>query len=296
MPLFRRTLDIQSAAVRPAAPADLTAISRLVRDSAHRFLNSSGDLPALLGSAPGVVLAGRERDEIWGLALAGWPLDGVAWVRGLAVADGLPLGGALDRLLPAFHEHLRSRELHTLFYAGDLSADTWALPALQERGYIRATDVIVYEKRALTAPGSGNQDVRVRRAQSVDIARVLEIDRACFEAQWVKDEGILGPAITGEVPFFVVAEHDGALVGYSFATAHFQGRLVHLVRIAVDPAWQGRAVGVRLMAEVVAFARSQGADSLTLNTQLENRTAQRLYEWFGFRRTGERQLILKYPL
>ena len=294
MPFFRRTLDIQSATVRLATSADLTAISRLVRDNAHRFLNSSSDLPALLGSAPGVVLAGR--DEIWGLALAGWPLDGVTWVRGLAVADGLSLGGALDRLLPPFHGHLRAHGLHTVFYAGDLSADTWALPNLQERGYVRATDVIVYEKRTLTAPDLGNQEVRVRRAQSVDLARVQAIDRACFEAQWVKDEGVLGPAITGEVPFFVVAEHDGALAGYCFATAHFHGRLVHLVRIAVDPAWQGCAVGVRLMAEVVAFARAQGADSLTLNTQLENQNAQRLYEWFGFQRTGERQLILKYLL
>lgn len=294
MPFFRRPLDIYSASVRPATPADLTAISRLVRESSHRFVNTAHDLPALLHSAPAVVLTGR--DEVWGLALAGWPIDGLAWVRGLAVADGLALGPALDRLLPPFHAHLRAHQLHSVFYAGDISADTWALPALQERGYTRATDVIVYEKRAMTLPEFGNQRARVRRAQSVDLARVLEIDRASFEAQWVKDEAVLGPAIAGEVPFFVVAELDGAVAGYCFATAHFQGRLVHLVRIAVDPAWRGQALGVRLMAEVVGFARVQGADSLTLNTQLENQTAQRLYEWFGFRRTGERQLILRCAL
>lgn len=294
MPFFRRPLDIQSASVRAATPADLTAISRLVRESVRRFLNTDHDLPALLHSAPAVVL--HARDEIWGFALAGWPIEGLTWVRGLAVADGLAPGSALDRMLPLFHEHLRARQLHSIFYAGDLSADTWALPALQERGYTRATDVIVYEKRALTVPEFGNQLVHVRRAHSVDLARVLEIDRASFEPQWVKDEAVLGPAITGEVPFFVVAELDGVVAGYCFATAHFQGRLVHLVRIAVDPAWRGQGVGVRLMNEVVGFARVQGADSLTLNTQLENQTAQRIYEWFGFRRTGERQLILRCAL
>ena len=37
-------------------------------------------------------------------------------------------------------------------------------------------------------------------------------------------------------------------------------------------------------------------DLITLNTQAYNTAAQRLYEWFGFRRTGERQAILRLDL
>jgi ribosomal protein S18 acetylase RimI-like enzyme len=53
---------------------------------------------------------------------------------------------------------------------------------------------------------------------------------------------------------------------------------------------------VRLLAEVVGYARTLGAESITLNTQVHNATAQRLYEWFGFRRTGEQQTVLRFEL
>ena len=68
---------------------------------------------------------------------------------------------------------------------------------------------------------------------------------------------------------------------------------VPLCRVAVH---QGQAIGVRLLADVVDFARVRSADVLTLNTQAHNTSAQRLYEWFGFHRTGEQQTVLRYDL
>jgi len=82
------------------------------------------------------------------------------------------------------------------------------------------------------------------------------------------------------------------VVGYAYATTHFGGRLVHLVRIAVEPTRRGQGVGVRLLADLTAFAQDSGASLITLNTQAYNRSAQRLYEWFGFHSTGERQIVL----
>jgi ribosomal protein S18 acetylase RimI-like enzyme len=155
--------------------------------------------------------------------------------------------------------------------------------------------VVVYEKAKLDIPARGSQMVRIRRAQTVDLPRVLEVDRACFDPQWTKDESIIGPAIF-EVPYFAVVELDGEIIGYAFATSHFDGRLVHLVRIAVVPEHQGQSIGVRLLSDVVEFARARGADVVTLNTQAHNAAAQRLYEWFGFQRTGERQAVLRYDL
>ena len=168
-------------------------------------------------------------------------------------------------------------------------------PALQTRGYVHETDVVVYEKTKLDVPGPGNQAVRIRRAQAVDLPVVLEVDRACFDPQWNKDESVIGPSIL-EAPYFVVAEINGQVIGYAFATSHFAGRLMHLVRIAVLPQYRGQAIGVRLLADLVEFARVRGADLMTLNTQSYNTDAQRLYEWFGFRRTGERQAILRFDL
>ncbi len=291
MPLFRRSSDLNQAVARPAVAADITALSRMLRDSTHRFLGAaSSDLPALIGSAPSVALMhGR---DLFGAAVAGWSVDDTSWLRAIALADGISPGPALDTLLPPLFEQLGQRGVHRLFYAGDVTADSWIQPLLLARGWTRQTDVVVYEKTDYLVPDQGGQHVRIRRAQAVDLPAVLALDRLSFDSQWVKDEGALGPALI-EQPFFVIADLNGLPVGYAFATNHFNGRLVHLVRIAVDPAARGQGIGVRLMAAVIDFTRQTGADTLTLNTQQENRTAQRLYEWFGFHRTGESQSVLR---
>ncbi len=294
MRIFRHSLDLSLAAPREATPSDLTGVARLFRNNSHRFLGfPGGDLSLMLSSAPTMLLVAG--DQIWAAALGGWRADSTIWLRALALVNNLAVGGALDRLLPPFHALLRTQGLRRLFYAGDEAADTWLQPALRDRGYRRDTEVVVYEKHDLRIPAQGNQAVRLRPIEAVDLPAVLAVDHACFQPQWHKDEGVLGPAMF-EAPYFVVAEVDGAVVGYAFATTHFGGRLAHLVRIAVLPAYQGRAIGVRLLAEVTAYARAIGANSITLNTQADNAGAQRLYEWFGFRRTGERQTVLRYDL
>lgn len=294
MRLFRRSLDLGLASPRASGPDDLNAITRLLHNSAHRYASyPHPHLPSLLGSAPATVLtSGR---EIWAAAVAGWGFGGATWLRAFALTDGLLVGPALDLLLPAFHQQLAASGIAALYYAGDEAADIWIQPALISRSYVRETDVVVYEKTRLGVPSSGNQAVRLRQAEAVDLPEILAIDRECFSAQWHKDESILGPAIF-EVPYFVVAEAAGQPIGYAFCTTHYAGRLVHLVRIAVRPALQGQGVGVRLLADVVAFARELGADTITLNTQAHNTSAQRLYEWFGFHRTGEQQTVLRYDL
>lgn len=294
MPFFRRPLDLSQATVRPCAPDDITAISRMLRDQAHRFLAApSADLPALLSGAPAVVLTMGA--DVLGAAVAGWPVQHVAWLRAMALADSVPVPAGLEALLPPLADSAHQRGVARLFYAGDMAADIWLQPALLARGWVRQTDVVVYEKHGFAVPSPGNGRVRVRKALFSDLPAVVALDRLSFEPQWAKDEAILGPAIV-EQPLFLIAELDDLPVGYAFVTSHFQGMLVHLVRIAVDPGARGQQVGVRLLAEVVAFAEHSRAESITLNTQQENRAAQRLYEWFGFRRTGESQTVLSYPL
>jgi ribosomal protein S18 acetylase RimI-like enzyme len=294
MHLFRRNLDPSEASPREATDRDLTPISRLLRSSTRRYMGfPSSELPGLLAGAPTMLLVAG--DELWAAAIGGWRADTVSWLRGLVLANHLPVAGGLDHLLPPFHALLRTRGLRTLFYAGDEAADAWLQPLLIERGYAPDTTVVVYEKRGMDVPTTGNPAARVRHAQAVDLPAVLAIDRACFDPQWHKDEGIIGPSLL-ESPFFIVAELEGAPAGYAFVTTHFGGRQVHLVRIAALPAYRGTGLGARLLAEVVGYARSLGADSISLNTQTHNAAAQRLYERFGFRRTGEQQQVLRFAL
>ncbi|WP_129629207.1 GNAT family N-acetyltransferase [Candidatus Oscillochloris fontis] len=292
--LFRKPPNLNRALPRMVHAEDLTKISRLFRDGNYRYYGfSASELEGLLAAGYGAVLGIGE--ELLGVVLIHWPAEHTCWLRGLALADGVDLHAGVQALLPFLHTMLAQRNLDTIYYAGDDASDIWLVPALLQQGYAQETDVVVYEKRDLHIPDLGNPAVHIRPALSGDIEAVLRIDRACFEPQWTKDDLILAPAII-QGPLFLIAEWEGQVVGYAYATSHFAGRLLHLVRIAVEPGHQGVQIGVRLLASVVSFAAGQGATVVTLNTQAYNAHAQRLYRWFGFTPTGERQPVLSYRL
>jgi ribosomal protein S18 acetylase RimI-like enzyme len=294
MQLFRRNPDLSQAHVRTATDADLSAIGRLLRDSGHRYYGLSGkDLPRLLAAVPAVVLEARA--ELLGVAMPGWRARRVTWLRGVVLARGVGVASGVEHLLPPLHHELRAQGVQHIFYAGDESSDTWLAAPLARVGYVVDTTVVVFEKHTLHIPSEGNQEIVVRRASSSDLTTLVELDRLCFEAHWTKSESSMSAALL-EDSFFVVAEDAGQVVGYAYATSHFHGRLVHLVRLAVNPRYQRRGIGARLMAELVMFARTRGADLVTLNTQTYNERAKQLYRYFGFAPNGESQTILRYDL
>ncbi len=291
---LRRSFDLEQATTRLANPPDLYRISRLLRDGARRYYGLAGnELPAIVNHANAVVL--EYGNELWAVALVGNSIHYTTWLRGVALIKGLDLLAGVGRLLPPLHQSLYRRRVRRIYYAGDETSDAWLVPVLYHHGYALDTEVIVYEKRTLTIPSYGSQTVTIRMVRAGDHDTIHGLDKLCFEEQWAKDDATLTEAINQET-FFVVAEQRGQVVGYAYATSHFGGRLVHLVRLGVDPYYRGQAIGVRLLAEIVEYARRQRAQVITLNTQSYNEAAQRIYRWFGFITTGEHQPILRYDL
>lgn len=294
MPVLRLQPRPESLTTRQASPDDLAVVLRLLDSSGHRSLGVSyAEIGGLLAGTPGIMLL--DGGAPCGVILAGWAHGVSVWQRVLALHEALPVMRALGVLLPPFHDALRARGSEHVYISGDEAADPWHLPALRTLGYVHDTDVIVYEKTRMNVPSQGNAEVRVRPATAVDLPAILAVDARCFSAEWCKDDAQLGIALH-ESPRFLVVEKNETIIGYAFVTSHYDGRLVHLVRIAVHPDHRGKGLGARLLFEVVAFAGRTGADIVTLNTQAYNRAARRLYEWFGFRRTGEKQTVLRYDL
>lgn len=295
MYLFRRSLDLSQAQVRLATEDDLTRIAQLLHHAERRYYGLLGnDLPKLLSSASAVVLSSPT--ELWAAALSGWRTDGVTWLRCVAIVKGISVDEGIQALLPMLHQELRAQGLEHIYYAGDEAADAWLLPALLQQSYVPDTTVIVYEKHTLHVPSQGNPNVVIYPAQVADLSVLAQLDSECFESHWTMNETAFGAALLEEKSFFIVARLDDTIVGYAYATSHFSGRLIHLVRIAVSPRIQSRGVGVRLLAEVIAFARLNKAELVTLNTQSYNEQAQRLYRWFGFVPNGDFQTVLRYDL
>jgi [ribosomal protein S18]-alanine N-acetyltransferase len=290
MSFFRRRASTPAGSIRLATEQDHAALSRFVHIADQRFLTSDiVDVAKLFQHDPTAL---REVDGRVTAALSfGWRTTPVAWLRTFLLREDDETGATLRALSDPLHRVLRSDGIHFVAITLDEWHDPWLRRPLQQLGYRPMVQVIGYEKRDLSYPAAGNRIVAVRRAQPDDLAGILELDRLCFPLPWVKGAEILAPAVR-DSPCFIVATFGEQIVGYAYVTGHHGGRLFHLVRIAVAPSVQGRGIGVRLLAEVVDYCASQYAELLTLNTQSDNRQAQRLYEWFGFTRTGDRQTVL----
>ena len=101
----------------------------------------------------------------------------------------------------------------------------------------------------------------------------------------------LGSQLERPDSIILVAERDGAVVGYTFAGLEgydymaLRGPAGVLHDIVVDPAHRGGGVGRRLLESTLARLAARGAPRVVLSTAARNEAAQRLFDRAGFRRT-----------
>ena len=85
--------------------------------------------------------------------------------------------------------------------------------------------------------------------------------------------------VAGSLPTFVVAEHDGKLVGA--AGLELCGEDALLRSVVVAPEWRSRGLGRELMDRVIAEGKARRLRALYLLTT----TAEQFFPAFGFERT-----------
>lgn len=120
----------------------------------------------------------------------------------------------------------------------------------------------------------------IRQATTADLLAVFRIEKASFDEPWPYSafEHYLGE------PGFLVAEEDGAVVGYIVATlVPNHGRpLGHVKDFAVHPDRRGEGVGTALLSRALSTLATRGASSVKLEVRADNDAAIGLYRDFGF--------------
>jgi len=97
---------------------------------------------------------------------------------------------------------------------------------------------------------------------------------------------------TRMAPETLVVEADGGVIATCWVRN--LGAWAHVVHVIVDPAWQGRGVGKRLMHAVAQRLRREGSTHWYLNVKRDNAPALRLYASVGLGRRVE-SVALKIP-
>jgi ribosomal protein S18 acetylase RimI-like enzyme len=80
----------------------------------------------------------------------------------------------------------------------------------------------------------------------------------------------------------LMANQTGHSVGFIFAELHVWNNLVQIQGLAVDPVYQRQGVASALVARAEAFAGTQGARGIYVDTPTSNTGGRRFYEALGY--------------
>ena len=151
--------------------------------------------------------------------------------------------------------------------------------------------------------GSG---ITIRRAAPSDLPAIGELgallvrthhefDRQRFIPPTPKTArgygSFLGTQLDDDSVIVLVAERQGAVIGYTYAGVEgydymsLRGPAGVLHDIVVDPAHRGSGVGRMLLDATIKALEVRGVPRVVLSTAEQNEPAQRLFERAGFRRT-----------
>jgi ribosomal-protein-alanine N-acetyltransferase len=118
------------------------------------------------------------------------------------------------------------------------------------------------------------------------VREVLAIERQVYPRPW---SAALFFSEIGQkgTRYYIVAQHGRRLVGYGGLMCHLEEG--HVTTLAVEPEYQHRKIGSRLLHALLAEAHRRDVRSVALEVRVANWPAQRLYSWFGFRPVGVRK-------
>ncbi len=103
------------------------------------------------------------------------------------------------------------------------------------------------------------------------------------------DEEIVALLADEQKPIFVYEDENGTVQGYAFCVyqitqgvpALFDRKVLYIDDLCVDASQRGKKIGEKLYQHVVAYAKENGCDSVTLHVWNDNQGAFRFYERLG---------------
>lgn len=274
--------------VRPARPDDSESIHHLLRDVRRVCLRFGlEDLPQMI--ARGACFVAAQGGELVGFMCATVWHDDLAYVRALALGDVRPAETVLSGLLNALETAFRLRGIRHVVHLG---LETWSVTALQAQGFTVTDYIINYERKISPTPLLPLYDSKwalLRTPALTELGDLLALDHRIFSWPWRFSAAELTELFMLSTRL-VVLEFQGILVGY--ACTDVRGEQAQIIRLAVEPLYQGMGLGRHLLADALDFAGEMGAKTVVLNTQWHNQSSRRLYQGFGFRPVGRRIPVL----
>ncbi|MGB1253917.1 MAG: GNAT family N-acetyltransferase [Candidatus Promineifilaceae bacterium] len=268
--------------VQRSQAGDDRAIMRLLETGMHVHVHADWSNIYDWIEQPSSLLL-RHSAEIKGYLAATLDPAPVAWVRALGV-DLFNPQRALKMLFNKLRAPLRSQKADRIACVGVMP---WLDHELPQLGFTtqHALGTMVRQKGAITNVPTA--DVLIRPVDSAEFHAVAAIDQAAFDNPlWWHSAKQLERGAQSALQFDVA--FDGHYpVGFIYGLK-VSRREAHIVRVSVAPSHHGKGIGAALVAHALRTYGLQGLHKVSLNTQVSNEAAHRLYRRFGFE-MGEKQ-------
>jgi len=236
-------------------------------------------------------LAVIEQQQIKALLAATPESSLIAWLRFFhAERDGKH---------PKYFKALLSRAKSILKDLGvqsvfSLAPYNWLESLLEGEGFLPTDKIVTLQCDFVGAKlRRANPELFIREMTQRDLAAVEAIDFAAFDPVWQLKRASLEKTYHLSA-WNSIAILEKEIVGYQMSTNTFDS--AHLARLAVDPRWQGKGVGHRLVEDMLETFSAIGVTSFSVNTQASNTQSLSLYHSLGFEREDSDILVLSLNL
>lgn len=128
---------------------------------------------------------------------------------------------------------------------------------------------------------------RIRWVQIRDLARVMELEKNCFEKPWEFDAFYMLAIGRGHLKDraieveMAVYESDGEVIGYTVWECNLSDKRGHVLNIAVQKECRRQGIATLLLGFVLEDLRQRNAVSCFLEVREHNLPARKLYEKMG---------------
>ena len=126
--------------------------------------------------------------------------------------------------------------------------------------------------------------ITVRPFQPSDVGSAVALENEAQPVPW--SESMFSDELSAENRAYLVAEDDGAIIG--FGGAMLVGDEAHVTNLLVAPEHRWTGVGSQIMIDLIRAMISTGARHLTLEVRSKDQAARRFYQRFGFAPVGVR--------
>ncbi|MGH1479928.1 MAG: GNAT family N-acetyltransferase [Geminicoccales bacterium] len=142
--------------------------------------------------------------------------------------------------------------------------------------------------------------ISIKTVGPFDLGRLARLHQSCFDDPWSRTDlahllalpggfGILGRLFEGNLSGL-----DG-MRGVGFALCRVIRDEAELLSIGVGPNYRRRSIGAVLLRDSMERSQKMGAQAMFLEVATDNKSAQRLYQSFGFVEVGKREGYYSRP-